>query len=484
MEQAYTEHWRRLARGAFDAAVAAGHPGRATRRAMARLDAGPTAVLAIGKAAPAMAAAVREAGCDAPGIVVTSRESHAEIDGLRCLVGGHPLPDADGCAAAREVERLVGALGAGDHLLLLLSGGASAILPAPCDAVSLAQKRRLNEALLASGLDIHQVNAVRRLFSRLKGGRMARLAAPARVTQFVLSDVPGDRLESIASGPVVADPAPFSEVRDMIEHCGLSRLDFVAARLAALDAGAGDMPLRPGHAAFERVATHLLASNGLCRDAAADFMRCEIAGTGAGKGAVRKGDVGNADIAGAGAGGVDVQEVELPPLDGEADLCARRLAALMAGSVRAPGAVRWGVTGGECVVTFGTDADGGAKTEKKAGAHATPHGRGGRAQQMGVAYAAAMNAMDNAPAQWVALVAGTDGRDGPTDAAGALVRSHDAFDAQAAASALANHDCYHYLGPRDGLLKVPPTGTNLGDIAVLVAARPRDGAMPAGGGID
>ena len=200
--------WSDQARGAFDAALAAGHPGAVTLAAMQRLESPPTAIIAIGKAAASMAGAVREAGCSAPGIIVTTDESYVDIDGMTSFASAHPVPDERGLAASAAVSALAAQLGEDDHLLLLISGGGSALLPAPADGISLDDKKALNEALLASGLDIHDMNAVRRLFSALKGGRLARLAAPARITQFLLSDVPGDRFESIARGPAIADPVP------------------------------------------------------------------------------------------------------------------------------------------------------------------------------------------------------------------------------------------------------------------------------------
>jgi hydroxypyruvate reductase len=317
-------------------------------------------------------------------------------------------------------------LGVDDHLLLLISGGGSALLPAPAEGVSLADKQALNEALLASGLDIHDMNAVRRLFSSLKGGRLARLAAPARITQFLLSDVPGDRLESIASGPAIADPVPLDETLSLIRGSGLDRLDFVKAHLARIEDGRADLPVRPGDPVTTNVTSHLLASNDLCRAAARDRL----------------------------VGGMDgLRELALPPLTGEAADCARLLAHQLVAASTPVGV--WGVTGGETTVRL--DGSGGV---------------GGRAQEMGVAFASAMHEL--APKRrWAALIGGTDGRDGPTDAAGAMITSDHAFDANAAAAALAAHDCHPFLDScrldsGGALLRVAPTGTNLGDIAIFI----------------
>ena len=413
--------WKALAGRAFDAALAVGHPAGVTAAAMKNLQAEPTAVIAVGKAATAMATAVRDCGCDAPGIIVTTDESHAEIAGMTCFASSHPVPDARGLAASDAVMDFVSALSADDHLLLLVSGGGSALLPAPAEGMTLADKQALNEALLASGLDIHDMNAVRRLFSALKGGRLASLAAPARITQFLLSDVPGDRFETIASGPAIADPVPLADTLELIRVNNLDRLDFVTAHLARIEDGSADLPVRPGDPVIVNVTSHLLASNDLCRAAA----RTTLAG----------------DMQG-------VREIDLPPLTGEAAECARLLAHRL---VAAGGdSSVWGVTGGETTVQLGTGG-----------------GKGGRAQEMGVAFASAMHEL--APnRRWAALIAGTDGRDGPTDAAGALITSENEFEIKAALAALAAHDSHPFLDNCKALLRVAPTGTNLGDMAIFI----------------
>ena len=417
--------WPDLAGEAFAAGLAAGHPHDVTMAAMAALDAPPSHVIAIGKAGAAMAEAVRDAGCNAPGIVVTHDEGFAEVDGMRCFASSHPVPDARGMDATAALVEMAASLGVEDHLLLLISGGGSALVPAPADGVTLADKQALNAALLASGMDIHAMNAVRRLFSRLKGGRLARLAAPARVTQFLLSDVPGDRLESIASGPAVADPVPMEQALALICDYRLDRLDFVAAMVARIRAGTADLPLRDGDPALALVETRLLASNDLCRAAVSARLAAALPAA---------------------------QQIDLPPLAGNAAELARQLAGMLA--QRGREGYSWGVTGGETVVTLDADS-----------------GKGGRAQEMVLAFASEMHRLGSAaPHHWLALVGGTDGRDGPTDAAGAVVGSADLFDANAAEAALARHDSYPYLAAHGQLLPAMPTGTNLGDIAVFLAA--------------
>jgi glycerate 2-kinase len=417
-------------RAAFDAALTAGDPRQITNAACGALGKVPTAIVAVGKAAGAMAEAARDAGCSAPGIVVTTDENHRYIAGFRCFAASHPVPDQRGLAAAEAVEALVTSLGEGDHLLLLISGGGSALLPAPAPGISLAQKMALNDALLASGLDIHAMNVVRRLFSRLKGGRLARLAAPATVTQFLLSDVPGDLPESIASGPAVADPVPLVAAVKLIEDARLDRLDFVKSHLEAIRAGHRDEPVRPGAPLLDAVTTRILASNAKCRDAAA------------------------ADL---GRHMPQFDALAPPMLGGEAADMAKQLSDRICRHCRekTDDGVFGLVAGGETTVTLNP-----AKA-----------GLGGRSQELALAFAVAMHAADDAPGAWAILAGGTDGRDGPTDAAGGVVLSSQAFDRTAAMAALRDHNSYPHLKACGQLLTVGATGTNLADLVLILARR-------------
>jgi glycerate 2-kinase len=417
-----------LVRDSFTAALAAGQPGLITSSAYNRLPQTPTAIIALGKAAGAMAAAVRDAGYRGVGLVITTDENHRQIAGFECFASAHPVPDERGLAAATAVEKMALWLGAKDHLLLLISGGGSALLPAPAIGISLRQKIALNDALLASGLDIHAMNVVRRLFSRLKGGQLARLAAPAAITQFLLSDVPGDLPQSIASGPAVADPVPFEEAVALIHKHHLDRLDFVAPHLDAIKAGKIAGPVRPGDPVLANVKTHILASNAQCRDAAAAYIRQALP---------------------------HIECLPAPALDGEASQMAVKLAGQIIDHYQRGGAQPYVlVAGGETTVTLDP---------------AKP-GKGGRSQELAVAFAAAMQAAGTkAPRTWVILAGGTDGRDGPTDAAGGVIASSQGFDPNAAAAALASHTSYEYLKAHDQLLMVGATGTNLADLVVIYA---------------
>ena len=142
----------------------------------------------------------------------------------------------------------------------------------PAKGVTLKDKIVLNDFLLGSGLDIHGMNSIRRLFSQLKGGRLAKLAAPARITQFLLSDVPDDRPESIASGPAVADPVPLEKTLELIYGLGLDRFDFVSKHIDALKEKRVSGPLRPGDTIVDNVHTRILASNKQCREATSEYL--------------------------------------------------------------------------------------------------------------------------------------------------------------------------------------------------------------------
>ena len=425
-------HFRDLALAAFHAGIDAGRPEPVTRNAVDQImqsaDADattPTAIIAVGKAACAMADAARQAGCKAPGIIVTNDENYREIPGFDVHASAHPVPDMRGLRASDAVEKLVRSLTADDHLLLLISGGGSALLPAPASGITLADKMALNKALLASGLDIHDMNVIRRLFSRLKGGRLAALAMPARISQFLLSDVPGDRLESIASGVAAPEPTSLDAAIDLVRLHGLDRLDFVPKHLDALVSGKVRAPLGADNPAFDNVQTKILASNNMCRSASRALIKAEG----------------------------DIEIIDAPDLDGDASDMGARLANCVF-SVTRPG--HYGIiVGGETTVKLDATS-----------------GIGGRAQEVALttAIAFAADAM-SAPANWAVLVGGTDGRDGPCDAAGAILTSDDALDISKAKAALKAHDCYPFLQQAGQLLMTGGTGTNLGDLAIILFER-------------
>jgi hydroxypyruvate reductase len=349
------------------------------------------------------------------------------------------VPDARGLAAAAEVESLARGLGRGDLLLVLLSGGASALLPSPAEGVTLEDKARTTGLLLRAGATIHETNAVRKHLSRLKGGGLARAAAPARVVTLVLSDVVGDDLSTIASGPTVPDPSTFEDALSVLRRREI--LDDVPAPVRArLLAGArgevAETP-KPGAAAFRRVATRIVGSNRLSVEAAAREAR-------------RQG----------------LRPLVLTTrLEGEAREVARVLVAELRECVEssrpAPPPVCL-LAGGETTVTV------------RGG------GQGGRNQELAVA---AAQCLDRFPVPAVVASLATDGIDGASDAAGGI--ADDTSAARAASLGLAPADAFlaasdtrNYLGPLGDLVVTGPTGTNVVDVVALLAGPPlRPGAI-------
>ena len=423
-------HFDHIVRDGFIAALAAGDPDSITKEAYLGLPEPPNIIIALGKAAVAMAAAVRAAGYDGKGLVITNDENYRQIPGFDCIASAHPVPDERGIAAAIAVENIVRSLNESDHLLLLISGGGSALVPAPAAGITLAQKIRLNDALLSSGLDIDAMNIVRRLFSRLKGGQLARLAAPASITQFLLSDVPSNLPESIASGPAVADPVPFEDALALIRANMLDQLDFVMPHLDAIVRGEVVGPVRCGDAVLDKVNTQILASNEQCRAAASRYIQHKLP---------------------------QLRVISTPGLDGEASQMGRDLAELMiehhAGN-ETPDKPFGFVAGGETTVKLDIDNP----------------GKGGRSQELALAFASVMHTSGSkAPKNWSILAGGTDGRDGPTDAAGGLISALQHFNSSAAIAALSSHNSYEYLKTNKQLLMVGSTGTNLADLVLFIA---------------
>jgi hydroxypyruvate reductase len=396
-----------------------------------RLGHGQVALVAAGKAAVPMARAAEEALGPwlSEGIAVsTATEGPLERTALR--PASHPVPDARGLAAAADVERLARGLSAADLLLVLLSGGASALLPAPADGIALEDKQATTALLLRAGATIHELNAVRKHLSRLKGGGLARAAAPARVVTLVLSDVVGDDLSTIASGPTVPDPTTFAEALAVLGRRGILG-DVPAAVRAQLEAGArGEVAetAKPGEPALRRARSRIVGSNALSAAAAAREAR-------------RQG----------------LRPLVLTTrLEGEAREAARVLVAILGECVatgrpiRPPACL---LAGGETTVTV------------------RGHGQGGRNQELVVA---AGEALADFPAPAVVASLATDGIDGASDAAGGIVDDRTAARAAAlglapAAAFLEANDTRNFLGPLGDLIVTGPTGTNVVDLVVLLA---------------
>lgn len=429
---------RQAARSIWDAALDAGQVAPLIERTLsrhgARLAAGPLVldlaslerivVLGFGKAGAAMAQAVERVLGDriSDGFVVVKDGYTTPTRTIRLVEAGHPVPDARGESAATRLLELARSAGPRDLLLVLISGGGSALTPAPAPPLTLEEKQTVTRLLLAAGATINELNAVRKHLSRLKGGLLARAGAPARIVSLILSDVIGDPLDVIASGPTAPDPTTFTDALAVLTARGL-RDRVPPSVLARLDAGArSEITETPkvGDPLFERVTNLVVGNNGLIVGAAADAA--ERLGYRA--------------------------HVLARPLEGEARVVARDLVARARGLPR-PACL---IAGGETTVTVGGV------------------GRGGRCQEL--ALAAALELQRDEPL--VVLAAGTDGTDGPTDAAGAIVDSQTITRARGAGldaqRALDDNDSFPLLAASGDLLVTGPTNTNLLDLYLVVCS--------------
>jgi len=387
--------------------------------------AGPVLVLGAGKAARAMGRAAAEIAAPAccGGLLLVPHGEVGMAGPLDVATGAHPVPDRAGEAATARLLAVVGAAGAETLVVAVLSGGASALLVAPAAGVTLADKQALTAALLAAGADITALNTVRKHCSRVKGGGLARAAAAAKgLWALVLSDVVGDDPATIASGPTVADPTTFADAAAVVARCLAPGAVPPAVRTHLTRGQTGAVPetVKPGDAALARVHTVVVGGNGDAVGAAAQAAR---------------------------ARGYATRVLE--PLTGDAAAQGARLAALLRASPRdRPVAL---VAGGETTVRV------------------CAGGRGGRCQHLALAAALA-----HAGEPGVLLAAGSDGIDGPTDAAGACVDGETVARAAAhgfdAARALAATDSHPLLAATGDLLVTGPTGTNVADL--VVALRP------------
>ena len=436
---------RAAAAAILGAGLRAADPGRAVRKSLRLVPrglsvsseslriGGRVVLLAVGKAALPMAEAAAEVlGSRLESGLVITNAGRPRRGPLRVLEAGHPLPDARGLRAAAEVERLLQDLGEGDLLLVLLSGGASALLPAPAEGLSLRDKARTTALLLRAGATIHELNVVRKHLSRFKGGGLARLAAPARVRALVLSDVVGDDLSTIASGPVSPDPSRFEDAIAVLAHRGvLGRVPAaVTERLRVGARGRVAETPKPGERLFRRVKAQVVGSNRLSVAVAAREAR-------------RQG----------------FRPLVLTScLEGEAREVARALVAVLrecvaSGRPASPPVCL--LAGGETTVTV------------------RGLGQGGRNQEMAVAAAPPLAAF---PVDALFASVATDGIDGKSDAAGGVVDRHTANEALALGLAppaefLARSDSRNFLGPVGGLILTGPTGTNVMDLTVLLASK-------------
>ena len=390
-------------------------------------------VIGAGKASASMALAVeRLLGRRITGGVINVKYGHvAPVKRVELNECGHPLPDAAGVIGASRIAGIAERASERDLIIALISGGGSALAPAPAPPVTLEQKQETTKLLLACGANIHEINAVRKHISMLKGGQLARLAAPATVLCLMLSDVIGDNLDVIGSGPTAPDASTFRTARTIFDKYGL--LDRIPAavrdRIEAGVAGSIAETPKPGDPVFERVQNLVVGSNALAVNAAERKAR----------------ELGFRTL------------VLSSMIEGETRDVARVHAAiakqmLASGQPLKPPACV--VSGGETTVTLRGD------------------GLGGRNQEFALAAAIDIAGLENV----VVLSGGTDGTDGPTDAAGALAAGTTIRRAQAAGldaqAALTRNDSYHFFEPLGDLIKTGPTNTNVMDVRLILAGAP------------
>lgn len=434
---------RTAARGIFAAAVRAVDPAEAIRRHLVRdrerlmigkaqVDLAAVreiVVVGLGKAGAPMAAAVEEilGPRIARGVVVTKYGHVQPTRAIRIHEAGHPVPDDAGMAGARAALDHVKGLGPEDLVLVLISGGGSALAPAPVDGITLAEKQSLTKALLACGADIREMNTLRKHISRIKGGQLARAAAPARVFTLILSDIVGDPLDAIASGPTVPDPTTYADALGILDKYRI-RNEIPASIRTHLEAGAaGRIPEtpKPDDPVFGRVKSVMVASNIQALEAAkAEAHR------------------------------LGFQAIILSSfIEGETREIARMHAAL-ALEVRSSGHPAKPpvclITGGETTVTL------------------RGKGKGGRNQEFALAAALDIAGLRDA----VVLSAGTDGTDGPTDAAGALADGDTVSRALGLGlkprAALDGNDAYPFFERLGDLVITGPTRTNVMDVRLVL----------------
>lgn len=386
-------------------------------------------VVGAGKASARMALALEEElgpRIDS-GLVVVKYGHGAPTSTIRIVEAGHPIPDAAGLEAGRQLLSMVNTLTAADLLIVLLSGGASSLLPAPAPGIHLEDKQQTTKLLLRSGATIHEINAVRKHLSSLKGGQLAA-ATPARVASVILSDVIGNDLGTIGSGPTAPDPTTFGEAWEIVKRYGVSTTIPASVRKRlkmGLQHREKETP-KPSAALFRRVDNILIGDNRAAVDAVA--MAAQQQG---------------------------LRTVILSTtVTGEARELAKMFGAMareIAGQGRPLERPCCIIAGGETTVTIRGE------------------GTGGRAQEFALAAAAEIAGLSHT---WIVGFA-TDGTDGPTSVAGAVVDGETVARARRKrldlSRALQENDAYSFFEKLQGHIVTGPTGTNVNDLYLLLA---------------
>lgn len=391
-------------------------------------------VIGAGKASALMALTVEEilGSRIHKGIVITKRGYVAPLKRIELVEGGHPLPNKGGIEGTKRILKLISNLGQNDLVICLISGGGSSLFISPSPGISLKDKKELTDQLLRCGANIKEINTIRKHISQVKGGRMAQLAHPAQIVTLILSDVIGDKIDSIASGPTAPDTTTFSDCLKIIQKYKLK--DKISSsiydRLKKGAQGKIEETPKRGDPIFKRVKNFIIGSNLQALEAAKQK-----------------------------AEGLGFNAMILPkPVAGDTRRAAIRHASL-AKRIQEIGDP---VSPPACVIS------GGETTVKVKG-----KGLGGRNQEFVLMGATKIAGMKN----MVMLSAGTDGIDGPTDAAGAICDGKTVEGALQKGlnpkQYLNNNDSYHFFQELGDLLKTGPTNTNVMDIHLVLVGKGR-----------
>jgi glycerate 2-kinase len=433
----FMENARPILEQIFHCAVDAANPYRAVLRNCADIrslynEGGfqKLIVIGFGKASPSMAVAVEESLGDIleTGIIVT-KYGHAELgkEGrIRLSEAGHPIPDENGQRAAERIMDLVGQQKERTLVLTLISGGGSALFVSPHPLITLAEKQKTTDLLLKAGADIHELNTVRKHLSRVKGGRLAETIQPATCISLILSDVIGDPLDVIASGPTAPDPTTFRDALDVLAkyHMGDTVPQSVMTLLVEGEKGRVPETPKPGNPLFHDVTNRIIGSNRTALEAAR--KKAEEFGFHA--------------------------EILTDTISGQAReagkwLAHKALAVKRTAGSEIPFCL---ISGGETTVTV------------------TGEGKGGRNMELALSFAAEIDGISGISL----LSAGTDGTDGPTDAAGAVVDGRTSGKARemelSPEAYIRNNDSYSFFEATGELLITGPTGTNVMDIQLML----------------
>jgi len=424
---------RKQAAAIFQAALAAADPADAVARCLKRRSFARFRhiyVIGGGKAGASMARAAEQVlGRRISAGLINVKDGYVtRLRRIELNECGHPVPDERGVRGARRMAEIAAGATEDDLVLCLISGGASALLPLPAPPITLEEKQATTRLLLASGANIHELNAVRKHISLLKGGQLARLSDPATVEALLLSDVIGDDPGVIGSGPAAPDASTFAGAARILDRYGL-RERVPASVRERLEAGAaGKVPEtpKPGDAVFARVRNTIVGSNRLALDAAARCAR----------------RLGFRTL------------VLASEIQGETREIARMHAAIAREVARASRPVRPPaciITGGETTVTIRGE------------------GLGGRNQEFVLAAALDIAGLDHV----VVFSAGTDGTDGPTDAAGAIADGATLGRNPDAVRYLEDNNSYRYFEALGDLVKTGPTNTNVMDVRIVLVGSDR-----------